>query len=132
MDSCERRNDKLQLSVNRYQLREKIFLTEHALPQSPVRQAINYSLNGWAALCRYTEDGQPITPSNPTTLKPQTHSVLARTLTNYRYPIWLCFFNFMLPMQLFHSSSQPLSQVGFRFGIGSFVNLANEMFSMCS
>ena len=30
---------------------------EQALPQSPVRQAINYSLNGWAALCRYTEDG---------------------------------------------------------------------------
>jgi len=30
---------------------------EQALPQSPVRQAINYAVNGWAALCRYTEDG---------------------------------------------------------------------------
>ena len=31
--------------------------TEEALPQSPIRKAINYSLNGWQALCRYTEDG---------------------------------------------------------------------------
>ena len=30
---------------------------EQALPQSPIRQAINYTLNGWEALCRYTEDG---------------------------------------------------------------------------
>ena len=30
---------------------------EQALPQSPIRQAINYALNGWEALCRYTEDG---------------------------------------------------------------------------
>jgi len=28
-----------------------------ALPQSPIRQAINYAINGWKALCRYTEDG---------------------------------------------------------------------------
>ena len=28
-----------------------------ALPQSPIREAINYALNGWEALCRYTEDG---------------------------------------------------------------------------
>jgi len=31
---------------------------EQALPQSPVRQAINYALNGWEALCRYTQDGE--------------------------------------------------------------------------
>jgi len=30
---------------------------EQALPQSPIRQAINYTINGWEALCRYTEDG---------------------------------------------------------------------------
>jgi len=30
---------------------------EQALPQSPIRQAINYALNGWEALCRYTTDG---------------------------------------------------------------------------
>ncbi|KKL14062.1 hypothetical protein LCGC14_2519530, partial [marine sediment metagenome] len=30
---------------------------EQALPQSPIRQAINYAINGWEALCRYTEDG---------------------------------------------------------------------------
>ena len=30
---------------------------EQALPQSPIRQAINYTLNGWDALCRYTQDG---------------------------------------------------------------------------
>jgi len=30
---------------------------ERALPQSPIRGAINYALNGWDALCRYTEDG---------------------------------------------------------------------------
>jgi transposase len=30
---------------------------EQALPQSPIRQAINYTLNGWEALCRYPEDG---------------------------------------------------------------------------
>lgn len=30
---------------------------EQALPQSPIRQAINYALNGWKALCRYTADG---------------------------------------------------------------------------
>ena len=29
---------------------------EQALPQSPIRQAINYTLNGWAALCRYAQD----------------------------------------------------------------------------
>ncbi len=28
-----------------------------ALPQSPFRQACNYALNGWEALCRYTADG---------------------------------------------------------------------------
>ena len=31
---------------------------EQALPQSPIRQAINYALNGWEALCRYTADGE--------------------------------------------------------------------------
>ena len=31
---------------------------EQALPQSPIRQAINYALNGWEALCRYTTDGE--------------------------------------------------------------------------
>ena len=30
---------------------------EHALPQSPIRPAINYTLNGWDALCRYPQDG---------------------------------------------------------------------------
>jgi len=30
---------------------------EQALPQSRIRQAINYAINGWEALCRYTEDG---------------------------------------------------------------------------
>jgi len=30
---------------------------EQALPQSPIRQAINYAINGWDALCRYTTDG---------------------------------------------------------------------------
>ena len=30
---------------------------EQALPQSPIRQAINYAINGWEALCCYTEDG---------------------------------------------------------------------------
>ena len=30
---------------------------EQALPQSPIRQAINYTLNGWEALCCYTQDG---------------------------------------------------------------------------
>lgn len=30
---------------------------EQALPQSPIRNAINYTLNGWDALYRYTEDG---------------------------------------------------------------------------
>jgi len=30
---------------------------EQALPQSPIRQGINYALNGWDALCRYTHDG---------------------------------------------------------------------------
>jgi len=30
---------------------------EQALPQSPIRQAVNYALNGWEALCRYTTDG---------------------------------------------------------------------------
>lgn len=30
---------------------------EQALPQSPIRQAINYALNGWEALCVYTLDG---------------------------------------------------------------------------
>jgi len=30
---------------------------EQSLPQSPIRQAINYALNGWNALCRYTQDG---------------------------------------------------------------------------
>jgi len=30
---------------------------EQALPQSPIRQAINYTINGWEALCRYTQDG---------------------------------------------------------------------------
>jgi len=30
---------------------------QEALPQSPIRQGINYALNGWEALCRYTEDG---------------------------------------------------------------------------
>ena len=30
---------------------------EQALPQSPIRQAINYAINGWDALCRYTQDG---------------------------------------------------------------------------
>ncbi len=29
-----------------------------ALPQSPFRQACNYALNGWKALCRYTTDGE--------------------------------------------------------------------------
>jgi len=31
--------------------------SEQALPQSPIRQAINYTINGWTALCRYTQDG---------------------------------------------------------------------------
>ncbi len=31
---------------------------EQALPQSPIRQGINYAINGWEALCRYTEDGE--------------------------------------------------------------------------
>ncbi len=35
---------------------ESITLQE-ALPQSNIRNAINYTLNGWEALCRYTEDG---------------------------------------------------------------------------
>ena len=30
---------------------------EQALPQSPIRQAINYTINGWEALCRYSQDG---------------------------------------------------------------------------
>ena len=30
---------------------------DQALPQSPMRQAISYALNGWDALCRYTTDG---------------------------------------------------------------------------
>jgi transposase len=30
---------------------------EQALPQSPIRGAINYALTGWEALCRYSEDG---------------------------------------------------------------------------
>jgi len=30
---------------------------EQALPQSPIRQAINYALNGWKALCVYAQDG---------------------------------------------------------------------------
>ncbi len=35
---------------------ESITLQE-ALPQTKIRNAINYTLNGWEALCRYTEDG---------------------------------------------------------------------------
>ena len=30
---------------------------QEALPQSPIRQAINYTLNGWEALRVYTQDG---------------------------------------------------------------------------
>jgi len=30
---------------------------DQALPQSPIRQAINYALNGWEALCVYAQDG---------------------------------------------------------------------------
>ncbi len=30
---------------------------DQALPESPIRKAINYTLNGWDALCRYTTDG---------------------------------------------------------------------------
>jgi len=30
---------------------------EQALPQSPIRQAVNYAINGWDALCRYTQAG---------------------------------------------------------------------------
>ena len=30
---------------------------EQALPESPFRKAMNYADNGWAALCRYTSDG---------------------------------------------------------------------------
>ncbi|MCP4714915.1 MAG: IS66 family transposase, partial [Deltaproteobacteria bacterium] len=30
---------------------------QDALPQSPFRKAVNYALNGWEALCRYTADG---------------------------------------------------------------------------
>ena len=30
---------------------------EQALPQSPIRQAVSYAINGWDALCRYTQDG---------------------------------------------------------------------------
>ncbi|MBD3251927.1 IS66 family transposase [Candidatus Uhrbacteria bacterium] len=39
---------------------------ERALPQSPIRQAINYALNGWEALCRYTEDGAFAIDNNAT------------------------------------------------------------------
>jgi transposase len=30
----------------------------NVLPKSPMGEAINYALNNWAALCRYTEDGE--------------------------------------------------------------------------
>jgi len=39
---------------------------EQALPHSPVRQAIDYALNGWEALCRYTQDGDFAIDNNAT------------------------------------------------------------------
>jgi hypothetical protein len=38
---------------------------EHALPKSPFGQAVEYTLNNWDALCRYTEDGDLSIDNNP-------------------------------------------------------------------
>jgi transposase len=44
-----------------------------ALPKSPIGQAIGYALSNWAALCRYTEDGDLAIDNNLSerTLRPQ-------------------------------------------------------------
>jgi len=53
----EVRQDKSVKVLNEFKIWLDGITEAQALPRSPIRQAINYCLGNWAALVRYTEDG---------------------------------------------------------------------------
>jgi transposase len=56
-EKCQHRQDKSVPVFEEFKAWLESITEVQALPKSPIRQAINYCLGNWAALIRYTEDG---------------------------------------------------------------------------
>jgi transposase len=57
LEKCQNRQEKSVPVFEEFKAWLESITEAQALPKSPIRQAINYCLGNWAALMRYTEDG---------------------------------------------------------------------------